>query len=130
MKIYSIFRGLSILSYFSIFIKGEIISGPMFFLMVGALYNSDTLTQVLVVLAFTGLIALGFLMFIPKSEWTLITEIIVFIFLLFPILNELRFEPIPLLKYPLFTTPAISFVLLYLLSLLFSFRDYIQQPIN
>jgi hypothetical protein len=123
MKLSHIIRGLSMLAYFSIILKGMIIGIPFILFLFFTLFEWGTKTQVAVLFAFIGLISLVALRKRPKTTRTLLIEIIVFILLLLPILERITSVPISLFNYAAFIIPAISFIILYPLSLLFSYRE-------
>ena len=124
MRLYPFIRFLSMLAYFLIFLYGDMIQAPMVFFMLGALFGSGFLSEILAILTFLGLLTLVILIMVEKSKRTLLIETLVFIFLLLPIVNVLTFATTQLLKYPMFIIPTICFVLLYPLSLYFSYKEY------
>ncbi len=121
MTLHKILKGLSILSYLLIFVNSEFIGGPMIILMFFALFNTDTVTQILIALVFLGLISLVLLTMFKKNNWTFFIEALIYLLLTLPIINVLKFEQSRLLHYPIFVIPATCFLLLYILSLYFSY---------
>ena len=121
MTLHKILKTLSILSYLLIFLKSEVIGGPMIILMLVALYNTDILTQIFIILAFLGLITVAVLTLFKKNYCTFFIELIICFLLTLPIINELKFSKLQLLHYPMFVIPVICFLLFYMLSLCFSY---------
>jgi hypothetical protein len=118
LKLYNIFRVLSIAAYFLIMLNGEMISIPFIFFLFFSICDFGTKAQAASVLAFIGLILLITLIGREKTKRTLLIEIVVLILLLLPILERLTSVPISLFNYPAFIIPVVSFIILYLLSML------------
>lgn len=121
MSLHKILRALAILAYLLIFVDGEHIGGPMIILMFLSVFETDLVTQILTVLAFLGLITLIVLTFFKKTNWTFFVEAMICFLLALPIINELQYERSRLLHYPLFVIPTLCFLILYILSLYFSY---------
>lgn len=121
MSLHKILRALAILAYLSIYLNGDIIKGPFIVLMLFAFFNADIETQILIALAYSGLITLALFTFIGKNNWTFFIELVICFLLTLPIINELTFEPSQLLHYPMFIIPTSCFLLLYILSMYFSY---------
>ena len=122
MRIHQILRGLSILAYMCICWQGEIISGPMWLLLYGALVNSDFISQVVALFALIGMLTSVALIAFPNKNWALFLEPIIFVLLLLPILREFSLDSVVPLNYPLFIIPVACFTILYLLSLIYSYK--------
>jgi hypothetical protein len=127
MKLYNGLKMLSILTYCLIMLKGEMISLPfIFFLSISLFADFGSLRQLSAILAFVGLISTIILTGRQKTKRTLLLEIIVFILLLFPLLERMTSAPISLFNYTAFIMPGISFIILYILSLFFSYKNFRQ----
>ena len=121
MRLHKILRALAILSYLLIFVNGEHVGGPMIILMFLSVFETDIITQILIALSFIGLVTLVVLTSLKKTNWTFFIEAIICVLLTLPIINELHYERSMLLHYPMFVIPTLCFLILYLLSLYFSY---------
>ena len=121
MTLHKILKTFAILSYLLIFVTGDHVGGPMIILMFFAIFTTGFLTQLLILLIFLGLISLVLLTLFKKNYRTFLIEGIICILMTLPIIIELRPGQSRLLHYPMFIIPAICFLLLYILSLYFSY---------
>jgi 4-hydroxybenzoate polyprenyltransferase len=130
MKISLILRSLSIISYCLIFIRGSMIGFPFIIFLFLALFASWwTIAQLTALLALIGLFSIAIYVESPKTKRILIIEAVIFLLLLLPIIERITDVPIALFNYAAFIIPCISFIVLYLLSLLFSFMEFNKQKL-
>jgi hypothetical protein len=124
MKLSPLFRTLAIVSYLFIFLQGMIIAIPFGCLLFVGLFEAEPLTRVFIILADIALLALFILSFRERPKTSLLIEFIAYFLLLSPLIRILSIVPIDKFNYLLFIIPVINFVVLYPLSVLFSFREY------
>jgi hypothetical protein len=124
MKLSPIFRTLAIISYLFIFLQGMIIAIPFGYMLFVGLFEAETLTRIFIILADIALLTLFTLSFNQRSKRSLLIELIAYFLLLSPLIRILSIVPIDKFNYLLFIIPVISFVVLYPLSVLLSFREY------
>ena len=124
MKLSPIFRTLAIISYLFIFLQGMIIAIPFGCMLFVGLFEAEPLTRVFIILADMALLVLFILSFNKRTKRSLLIELIVYFLLLSPLIRILSIVPIDKFNYLLFIMPVTSFVVLYPLSVLFSFREY------
>ena len=124
MKIHPILRIISVIAYLCIFLQGMIIALPLAFLLLFGLFTEEPLSRVFIGLADLALLGLFCLTIIEKSIKTVRFEMVAYFLLLSPLVMIITSVPIHLLNYVLFIVPATCFVVLYPLSVFFSYRDY------
>jgi hypothetical protein len=124
MKLYPLTRVLSIVAYLLIFLQGMIIAIPFGYFLIMGLFTAEPLSRVLIALADIALVSLCIVSFKEKTKRILFLELVAYIILLLPLIRMLTSVPLHLFNYSLFIVPATCFVLLYPLSVLFSFREY------
>lgn len=111
--------------------KGSMIAFPLiWFLFLALFVEWWTVGQFAALLAFIGLILISVFIKSPKTKRILMIEVIVFLLLLAPLLISITGVPISLFNYGAFIIPAISFIFLYLLSVFFSFREFVNQNVS
>ena len=123
----NILRALSILAYCFILFNGWFISLPFFLILIFAVFDLGTRFQIFCILAIIGLILLIRITRMAKTKKTLFIELIIFILLLSPIAERLLSVNISLFNYPGFIFPFSTFIILYILSLFFSLREFITE---
>ncbi len=124
IKTRTIFRTLSILSYCFIMLNGQMIALPFIFFIVFTMFGSEgTQTAATSIASFSGLLLLLYLLMFKISKGIILIELGIFILLCASLIDRLTSVPIELFNYSLFIIPVISFVICYLLSIIFSFRD-------
>ena len=126
MKLSPIFRSLSIICYLFIFLQGMIIAIPLGCFLISGLFEAEPLTRIFIAFADVALLTLFIQTFQKKTKRALLIELIAYFFLLSPLVKILTSVPLYMFNYTLFFIPTSCFVLLYPLSLLFSFREYRQ----
>ena len=122
-----IFRVFSIIAYLFIFLEGWIIQLPLCLLLVDGLFTAELLMKVLIVLADISLITLFIFSFKKLTKYSWIIDCICFIFLLLPLLKIFTSFPFEMFNYFLFLFPSICFIVLFLLSIVLSYRKYIRE---
>lgn len=120
MKLHSILRRLSIVCYLFIFIKGMIIAFPFILVLAFGIPNAYPVTRIFLILADLGLIYLAVSGFTKKTRAAIALQILVYFLLLSPLVWTLATFPWSMFDYALFYLPFGGFVLLYPLSVLFS----------
>lgn len=118
MKLTSAFKAFAILAYFVIFLKGTMISLPMFIYLLFTLVDFGTTQQVFSALAFLGLIIYFShpVHINPRTKFFL--DSFIFLCLSSPIVYRLLSEHPDLYNYPLFVIPVVCFALFFLTALL------------
>jgi hypothetical protein len=101
-----------------------IIAIPFGYMLFVGLFEAETLTRIFIILADIALLTLFTLSFNQRSKRSLLIELIAYFLLLSPLIRILSIVPIDKFNYLLFIIPVISFVVLYPLSVLLSFRGY------
>jgi hypothetical protein len=124
MKLSPIFRTLAILSYLFIFLQGMMIAVPFGCMLLIGLFEAEPLTRILIILADLALLSLFILSFNQRNKNLLFIELIAYFLLLSPLVRILTIVPIEEFNYLLFIIPFTCFVVLYPLSVVFSFREY------
>lgn len=124
MKLYFILRIISIVCYSFIFLQGSMIVMPVIIVFTLGITDGDPATRLLRILADLALITLAIISFMDKSKVTIALELIIFFLLLSPLIQVLLIFPFRMFASPLFIGPFVGFVILYPLSLLFSYLDY------
>jgi hypothetical protein len=105
-----------------------IITMPFILVLTLGIADAVPIMKILLTLADLALIGLAILNFRRKTKATIALECIVFFLLLSPLLRTLTAFPLQMFEYPLFIVPFAGFVILYPLSLLFTYLDYQQMP--
>src|SRR6266480_1476604 len=88
------------------------------------LFEAEPITRVFIALADIFLIILLIVSFREKSKWTLSIEIISYFVLLLPLMRIFTSFPFDMFNYFSFLFPAVCFILLYPLSVYFSYREF------
>ena len=124
MKLHSILRALSIVCYSFIFVKGMIIAFPFIFVLTLGIPDAYPITRLFLILADLGLIFLAVSSFRKKTGLIISLQAIVYFMLLSPLVWTLATFPLSMFDYSLFYLPFSGFVLLYPISVLFSWLEY------
>lgn len=121
-----ILRILSLLAYVCILLHGEVIALPLGFILLFGLFTPEPLnmTFLFIVLADLTLLSLFALTLIRKTRKTILIEMWAYFFLLLPLIAAITSVPIRQFNYSLFIIPAISFLVLYPISVFLSYSDY------
>lgn len=122
MQLYAIFRSASILAYFFIFLKGQMILLPFGLLLFTGLFEAENFTRILIALADISLITLLIFSFGEKTKKKLLIETIIYFVLFAPLLKIFVSFPFEMFNYFLFIFPAVCFILLYPLSVIIAYR--------
>jgi len=124
MKQQRIFASLAVASYLSIILMGQMIGIPFLFWLLFNLFNFGEVDQLLAVLSVVGL---GLLAKYSAAERTLkivILDVLCFLLLATSIGGRLLTVPIEKFNYAAFIIPLSLFIVFYLVSLLFAYRQY------
>ena len=128
MKIKSLVKTLSILSYCLIMINGNIVAIPFIVYLISAsisIFNLDGINQ-----SVTSLIGIIGLIIIKNFEEETFKSIFInflgFLILLVPLIERLSSVSIELFNYLSFKIPLILFVVLFLIFMLISIFDYFK----
>lgn len=127
MRLYLLFRRLSIISYALIFIQGMIIAVPFILVLTFGIGDAEPRMRPFLILADLGLILLAILAFKKKTKVIITLECIIYFMLLSPLIRMLAIFPLQMFKYPLFVVPFGGFVILYPISTLSSWLEYISK---
>lgn len=120
-------RTVSIVCYFFIFLQGSMIQIPFGCLLFTGLFEAEPITRVLIAIADISLITLFIISFKEKSKYTLLIEVIVYFFLLLPLVRIFTSFPFVWFSYFLFLFPMICFLTLYPLSVIVSYREFFKN---
>lgn len=117
MKLSSVLKEFAILFYFVIFLKGSMVSLPMFVYLLFTVADFGTTEQIFAAIALFGLI-IHFLHLSFKSKTKkVIVDIFVFACLLSPLIYRMLAVPFERFNYSWFLIPAIGFAALYITTL-------------
>lgn len=123
MPLYAIIRSASILAYFFIFLKGQMILLPFGLLLFTGLFEGESLTRILIFFADISLIILLIFSFGEKTKKKLFIEIVIYLILLAPLIKIFVSFPFEMFNYFLFVFPSICFILLYPLSIFLAYKQ-------
>lgn len=127
MKRLKTLKILSIICYLLIILMGSMIGLPFFGWLLFTLFDFGNVDQLFAILAVLGL-CISFATFnSPRTLKVLLSDIICFILLASPLIRRMTAVPIELFNYSAFVIPASMFCLFYILSLCFSFEQYLQN---
>ena len=115
-------RVFAIIAYFFIFMQGSMILLPFGLLLFTGLFEAEPTMRVLIALADISLITLLIISFKEKSRITLVIEIITYFLLLLPILKIFLDFPYDRFNYFLFLFPTTCFLLLFPISIFYSYK--------
>lgn len=130
MKIKSLVKTLSILSYCLIMINGSIVAIPFILYLISAsisIFNLDGINQ-----SVTSLIGIiGLILIIKNFEEETFKSVFInflgFLILLVPLIERLSSVSIELFNYLSFKIPLILFIVLFLINMLISIFDYFKN---
>jgi hypothetical protein len=125
-----LFRTISIIAYFFIFLQGSMILLPFGLLLLTGLFTAEPLMRVLIVLADIALLVLLIKSFYERTKWTTLIEVIVFFVLLLPLLKIFTSFSFEWFNYFLFLFPVGCFIFFFPLSIFLAHSKYVQQPQN
>jgi hypothetical protein len=115
-------RIIAILSYFLIFLQGSMILVPFGVLLLFGLFNGEPFMRYLILLADLSLVALLFFSFKPNTKAKFAVEIVSYFILLLPLARTFLSFPFEQFNYFLFIFPTLLFVILFPLSIYFSYK--------
>lgn len=120
MKLPSVFKAFAILAYFIIFLKGTMISLPMFIYLLFTLVDIGSTQQIFSAIAFLGLIIyFSHPVFLsPRKKFFI--DSFVFLCLSSPVAYRMLLVHPGLYNYPLFVIPVVCFALLFSTALILS----------
>ena len=121
-----IFKIVAIISYLLIFLMGDMIALPFFFWLLIVAFDFGNLDQTFAVLAIVGLVISIATRNSNKTLKILLLDILCFVLLASPLVRRMSVVPLEKFNYLGFTIPTTIFVLLYLFSIGFSVRQYLQ----
>jgi hypothetical protein len=130
MKIKSLVKTLSILSYCLIMINGSIVAIPFILYLISAsisIFNLDGINQ-----SVTSLIGIiGLILIIKNFEEETFKSVFInflgFLILLVPLIERLSSVSIELFNYLSFKIPLILFIVLFFINMLISIFDYFKN---
>ncbi len=130
MKIKSLVKTLSILSYCLIMINGSIVAIPFILYLISAsisIFNLDGINQ-----SVTSLIGIiGLILIIKNFEEETFKSVFInflgFLILLVPLIERSSSVSIELFNYLSFKIPLILFIVLFLINMLISIFDYFKN---
>jgi hypothetical protein len=127
MKLHYLLRRLSIGCYSFILMQGMIIAFPFILVLTFGIGDAEPGTRLFMILADLGLILLAILSFQKKTNRRIALECLVYLMLLSPLLRMLAIFPLRLFEYAGFIVPFGGFVILYPLSVFFSWLEYSRK---
>ena len=130
MKLSSILKELAVFCYFVIFLKGSVVSLPMFVYLLFTVADFGTIQQLFSAIAFVGLIIHFLHLWFRSRTKKFIADSFVFACLLAPILEKLFTIPLERFNYTLFLVPGLAFVLFYTAGLALMVKGWMEnQPL-
>lgn len=120
----SLFRIVSIIAYFLIFLQGSMILIPFGLMLVMGIFTAEPLMRILLSFADIALIGLVIISLNNRTKWTTFIEIISFLFLLLPLLKIFLSFSFKWFNYFLFFFPAGCFIIFFPLSIFLADRKY------
>lgn len=113
--------------YSFIFIQGMMIALPLILVLIFGIADADQRIRPFEILADLGLISLAVMSCKKKTKGIIALEWIVYPILLSPLIRMLTIFPLQMFNYPLFIIPFCGFVILYPISVLFSWLEFRQK---
>jgi hypothetical protein len=123
-----IFKITAIISYLLIFLMGDMIALPFFCWLFFVAFDFGNLDQIFAILAIIGLVISIVTRNSSRTLKILLLDILCFVLLASPLVRRMSVVPLEKFNYLGFSIPITIFVLLYLLSISFSLRQYLQIP--
>ena len=123
-------RLFSIIAYFFIFLQGSMILLPFCLLLINGPFSGEPIMRILILLADISLIVLFIFCFKKVTRVNLIVDIVAFILLLLPLIKIFTSFPFEMFNYFLFIFPAICFIILFVLSIVLSYRGYRKSVVT
>jgi hypothetical protein len=125
MKHLKICRFISIAAYSVIILKGQMIGFPLLLWLVFTVFDFGNLDQLFALLAASGLILILTNRNKNRTQKILLTDFLCFILLAIPIISRLNTVPLAMFNYNALIIPTVVFVLCYLMSLVYSCKQYL-----
>lgn len=125
MKIQKYNRFIAIVAYCVIILKGQMIGLPFVFWLVFTLFDFGNKNQLFGLLAVLGLILIFRNWNKTMTQKILFIDFVCFILLITPIIGRLATVPLYMFNYSAFIIPTAAFVLCYLISLVYSCKQYL-----
>ncbi|MDR6944706.1 putative membrane protein [Mucilaginibacter pocheonensis] len=125
MKYLKSYRAISIIAYFVIILKGQIIGLPFLLWLAFTIFDFGNINQVLALMAVLGLILIFRNWNKARTRKILLADFSCFILLTIPIIGRLNTVPLNMFNYGAFIIPTTVFVLCYLTSLIYSCKQYL-----
>ena len=125
MKYLKIFRTISIVAYSVIILKGQMIGLPFLLWLAFTVFDFGNIDQLFAVSAVLGLILIFRNWNKTRTQKILFVDFGCFLLLAIPILGRLNAVPLAMFNYGAFIIPTAAFVLCYLISLVYSCKQYL-----
>ncbi|WP_460912104.1 hypothetical protein [Spirosoma areae] len=127
LKQQKIFVLLAVVSYLSIILMGQMIGLPFLFWLLFNVFNFGEINQLFAII---GIIGLGLLVKYANRKRKLsifLIDILCFFLLILPISGRLFSVPIEEFDYAAFIVPLSLFIIFYLISLGYAYRQYVEN---
>ena len=118
----------SLISYFFIFIMGSMIAMPFVCILFFSLFDFNDLKYT--IFGIIGIIFFFFNLNRKTSNIKITIDVLVFLFLLYPIMNRLLLFPMNFFNHPTFYIPLGLFISFYLISIFFELKNLRTTNIN
>ncbi|KFC22727.1 hypothetical protein SAMN04488097_3247 [Epilithonimonas lactis] len=122
------FKIASLLSYFFIFIMGSMIAMPFGCILLLSFLDFSVLKYT--IFGIVGIIILFYNLNRKTTNIKIIIDVLVFLLLLYPIMNRLFLFSMSFLNHPTFYIPLGLFISFYLISIFFEFKNLRTININ
>lgn len=124
MKYLKIYRVISIVAYSVIILKGQMIGLPFLLWLAFTIFDFGEVDQLFALLAIMGLILIFRNLNKTRTQKILLIDFVCFGFLAIPLVGRLNAVPLAMFNYSAFIIPTGAFVLCYLISLVYSCKQY------
>jgi uncharacterized membrane protein len=125
MKYLKTFQAIAVVAYFLIILRGQMVGAPFVFWLAFTVFYFGTIDQLFAILAVAGLVIIFKNRNKSRTLKILLMDLLCFILLAAPIIGRLTAVPLALFNYNAFIIPTGIFVLGYLVSLVFSWMQYL-----
>jgi hypothetical protein len=115
----------AVIAYLLIILMGDMIGLPFFFWLLFTLFDFGNIDQLFAFFAVIGLTIIFIKMNSTRTLKTILLDVLCFVLLASPIVKRMASVPIEKFNYPAFIIPTIIFVLLFILSIFFSYRQFL-----
>ncbi len=120
------FKIIAVISYLLIILMGDMIGLPFFIWLLFTLVDFGNTDQLFAFLSVIGLTIIFMKLSSTRTLKMVLIDIVCFLLLAAPIVRRMAVVPIEKFNYLTFIIPMVIFVLLYLLSIYFSIKQYLQ----